>query len=389
MLIEKIGGTSDMNILITGGAGFIGTHLTKELLLHGHTVGILDLFSEQIHGHFGQLRSDIVDDVELFRGDVCDPELVAQALLGREVVVHLAAETGTSQSMYEVQRYEKINLGGTAAILDYLVNNPNNKLKRIVLASSRAIYGEGKYICKVHGHVYPSGRLQNDLERSLFETRCTYCGEFCEATATDEQSTQRPGSFYGLTKQVQEQMITLFAKTTGLSVISLRYQNVFGPGQSLHNPYTGILSIFSNISREGRLINVFEDGLESRDFVYISDVIDATCRAVEYPGDIIENLNVGSGVRTSVLQVAMAIRDSFGSRSQIEVTGQYRIGDIRHNFADISRAKEVLGFVPNCNFAYGIERFVEWVGEQPVSGGRYDASLSELSVRGLLRGKRI
>jgi dTDP-L-rhamnose 4-epimerase len=249
-----------MKVLVTGGAGFIGSHLTRRLLREGCTVSVLDNFSVQVHAGNQELAPDLRGQVRLFHGDVRDPDMVIRALDKQEVVVHLAAETGTGQSMYEIMLYQGVNIGGMATILDVLMNRPENCLRKIVLASSRAVYGEGKYRCEAHGSVYPKQRQIVDLRAGRYEPRCPGCGVACNPEATTEDSPLNPSSFYGLTKQMQEQMLQMFAHARGFSAYALRYQNVYGPGQSLRNPYTGILAIFSNLAQSNSVSQVFEDG---------------------------------------------------------------------------------------------------------------------------------
>ena len=284
-----------MKVLITGGAGFIGTNVARRLLKENCEITILDNFSKQIHGDNKSLEKDLQGKVRLIVGDVCDKAIFLKALAGQEVVVHLAAETGTGQSMYEVEHYEEVNIKGTAILMDFLVNDKMSKVKKIVVAASRAIYGEGKYKCAEHGTVYPENRQTADMKKGRFEPLCPICGKDCQMVPTDETSRINPSSFYGITKQMQEQMVLLFAKTLGISAFSLRFQNVYGPGQSLKNPYTGILAIFSNLARANEPIYVFEDGQESRDFVYIDDVAESVWRCVSPEAHGVEALNVGSG----------------------------------------------------------------------------------------------
>lgn len=373
-----------MNILVTGGAGFIGTHLVRRLLREGCTVAVLDNFNPQVHGGAQELAADVSKHVKLFRGDVRDRELLEQALAGQDVVVHLAAETGTGQSMYEVVRYQEVNIGGTAVLMDCLINEKNCRVQKVVLASSRAIYGEGKYRCQEHGIVYPPARSIDQLRLAEYDPICPNCKTPCTPEATDESSPSNPLSFYGLTKYVQEQMAAMFARTRGVSSYALRYQNVYGPGQSLSNPYTGILAIFSKLANTGSAIEIFEDGRESRDFVFVDDVIEATWRCIRRDGKVVDSLNVGSGNRTSVLEVAREIVRLLDSDSQISITGAFRHGDIRHNFADLALIKRAIDFIPQVSFQSGLEVFLEWaVVQEPVSM-RYNLSLDELRERGLL-----
>jgi dTDP-L-rhamnose 4-epimerase len=375
-----------MNILITGGAGFIGSHLAKKLVSLGHDVTILDNLSNQVHGRNPQFPSGLTSTTNCVLGDICDRDLLATQIVGKEAVIHLAAETGTAQSMYEVQRYTRVNLQGTATLLDIAVNSRPASLQKIVVASSRAIYGEGKYRCPDHGIVYPNVRTLASLSIGRFEPNCPNCDLSVHVLPTSEDSPCKPSSFYGLTKQVQEQMVLMFGKTLGVDAIALRYQNVFGPGQSLSNPYTGLLAVFSTLVRQNKPLSIFEDGHESRDFIYIDDVVDATiaCVLPEVAG--IHSLNVGSGVRTSVLDVATAIRRYFHSDTPIEITGAFRAGDIRHNVADISLLKALTGFNPKWNFVDGLNEFLSWTKSHTLKDAGFEQSIVELRERGLFVG---
>jgi len=375
-----------MNVLVTGGAGFIGTHLVRRLLTEGHSVAVLDNFSSQIHGTDQTLASDLADHVELCRADVCDTNILSRVLSDRDAIVHLAAETGTGQSMYEIGRYQQINIGGTAAILDVLINNPGLCSRKLVLASSRAVYGEGKYCCSEHGNVYPPGRTPVALKAGKCDPLCPECGAPCTAVATSEDSPHKPLSFYGLTKSVQEKIAFMLAPACGLSVCALRYQNVYGPGQSLRNPYTGILAIFSNLARCGKPIQIFEDGQESRDFVFIDDVVEATWRCLTTDVGSSESFNVGTGRSVTVLSIAEQIVEYFALDTEIRVTGAFREGDIRHNFADVTKLKHAIGFVPQTSYRDGLIAFLDWAATQKPCSARYEESLREMSERGLLHG---
>jgi dTDP-L-rhamnose 4-epimerase len=371
------------NTLITGGAGFIGSNLARALVAEGHHVTVLDNLSPQIHGQTPDL-SVLPREVTLITGDVRSRSDLERALEGQTAVVHLAAETGTGQSMYEIDRYSDVNIGGTAKLLDLLTNQPH-QVERIVVASSRAIYGEGKHRCEAHGIVYPVARSERDMSNQDFDVKCPVCGRTTECMATDESSRIHPSSVYGITKQVQEQLVLTVGKGLGLHAVALRYQNVYGPGQSLKNPYTGILSIFSTRLRNGHGISVFEDGRESRDFVYIDDVVAATMRALESPAAAGQALNVGSGVLTDVKTVAWTIKELLGAPGDVEITGNFRIGDIRDNYADMTLAKEVLGFTPQVDFATGIAQFIAWVEGQSLAADGFAQSIEELRSKGLYR----
>jgi dTDP-L-rhamnose 4-epimerase len=373
-------------ILITGGAGFIGQHLTLKLLSLGYEINILDNFSKQIHANNDDLPLAIKDKITLFKGDIRDRELLMNALVGVEKIVHLAAETGTGQSMYDIENYFSVNVQGTALLLDLLQNDKiGNQIKNIVVASSRAIYGEGAYFCSKDGIVFPDQRLFEHLENGKFEPICPICASNVEVEPTNEHAPFKPMSYYGITKQVQEQMILMFAKNKGINGFGLRYQNVYGPGQSLSNPYTGILAVFSNLAKEGKPIDIYEDGKESRDFVYIDDVVNATVNALNFQGKYVGPMNVGSGQQTSVLEVAQLINSYFGKSSTISISGSFRIGDIRHNKADLTIAQKILNYEPIIFFKQGILNFLNWAHDQNVQKFKsYEESVLELQSKGLM-----
>jgi len=371
-------------VLITGGAGFIGSNLAFQLVNKGYKVRVMDNLSEQIHGTHSELLESIIDKVEFIRGDVRNREDWKKALEGQEVLVHLAAETGTGQSMYEVQKYVDVNVNGTAIFLDELVNG-NYSIEKVVVASSRAIYGEGKYNCKTHGDIYPNERLEADLAKGEFEPKCPHCGKDLDLMATDEDSKIHPSSVYGITKQNQEQMVLNVCQSIGIPAVAFRYQNVYGPGQSLKNPYTGILSIFSTQMKNGNDINIFEDGKESRDFVYIDDVVKATILGIEKKEADFQVFNVGNGKGTTVMEVAETLKRRYNSNVNIKTSGNFRLGDIRHNYADLNKIQSKLGFTPDYDFEEGVKRFTEWVNEQEVQADNYAQSIEEMKAKGLFK----
>lgn len=378
-----------MKVLITGGAGFIGQRLANALLKQGSSVRILDNFSPQIHS-IERLPTELDRNVECVQADVRHRDAMARALCGIDVVVHLAAETGTGQSMYEINHYFNVNIQGTATLLDLLQNDKcGAAVQTLVVASSRAIYGEGAYNCKIHGTVYPNQRTRERMTAGFFEPICPKCSTELILVPTPESAPFKPMSFYGLTKQVQEQSILLFGDTQRINAFGLRYQNVYGPGQSLKNPYTGILAVFSNLARQNQAIEIYEDGKESRDFVYIDDVVEATIRCVNFGGQFVGALNVGSGNATSVMTVAQEIKSFFGSNSTIHKSGAFRVGDIRHNIADMQLLENVLGFAPAIEFKEGLANFLEWASQQtPEDKGAYLRSVNELTSRGLMGGSQ-
>jgi len=375
------------NVLITGGAGFIGSNLAIKLLNNGYNVRVLDNMSKQIHGENykeSPLYKNIEGKVEFVLGDVRNKEDWEKALKDIDVIVHLAAETGTGQSMYEIERYTDVNIKGTAIMLDVLTNE-KHYVKKIIIASSRAIYGEGKYLCKKHGTVYPLAREAKYLSKGDFNVKCPICENNVELVGTTEDSAIHPTSIYGFTKQAQEQMCMIVGKSLNLPVVAFRYQNVFGPGQSLKNPYTGILSIFSTRIKNKNNIDIFEDGLESRDFVYIDDVVDATILGIEKEEADYESFNVGTGIPINVITVAKILKEKYGIDVPINITKNYRLGDIRHNYADISKIRKKLGFEPRFNFEEGISKFVDWVNTQVIEKDNYDKSIAEMKKKGLYK----
>jgi dTDP-L-rhamnose 4-epimerase len=374
-------------ILITGGAGFIGSHLALRLRESNYFVTVLDDLSTQIHGEAPEesaLYRSIAGKVHFVRGDVTRREDLELVLPDQDVVVHLAAETGTGQSMYQIDRYARVNVGGTALLLDVLANT-QHEVKRVVVASSRAVYGEGKYLSKEFGAVYPQHRSATDMIAGDFAVKYPGCLEPLMPAATDEESKLHPSSVYGITKHAQEQFVMTVCPSIGIAPVALRYQNVYGPGQSLSNPYTGILSIFSNLIMAGQPINVFEDGSESRDFVFVDDVVEATILAIERDEAAGEVFNVGTGEPISVLSVANALVEKLGGNSAVTVTGNFRIGDIRHNYADREKIRRLLGFSPVHSFDSGLSRFCDWVRFVGSVDNNYELSLREMKAKGLLK----
>ena len=375
-------------VLITGGAGFIGSSLAIRLLAKDYQVVVLDTLNPQIHGenpNQSYTYNLIKDKVDFIKGSVENADDWNRALDGVNIVVHLAAETGTGQSMYQVQRYIDTNIGGTGILLDKLANK-EAQIEKLIVASSRSIYGEGKYRCETDGIVYPNSRLEQDMSNGDFEVKCPICGGQVEMLPTDEVSLSHPVSVYGYTKKAQEELALLVGDSINLPVVAYRFQNVYGPGQSLKNPYTGILSIFSTQIKNGKEINIFEDGLESRDFVYIDDVVNAMILGIENDKVFGEVFNVGSNEKLTVLDIATTLRNKYQSEVNIKITGNYRLGDIRDNIADLAKIKKMLGYSPRVKFAHGISNFIDWVNLQEVEkADSYDKSLAEMSEKGLYK----
>ena len=377
-------------ILITGGAGFIGSNLALALLKKGHQVTVLDNLSEQIHGknpeETSPLYLSIKNKVLFIKGTVACRETLQKAIADNTVIVHLAAETGTGQSMYEIQHYTDVNIGATALLLDILTNEKHS-VKKVVVASSRAIYGEGKYYNKTKNtFVYPLQRTDEDMQKGDFEVKDPQNhSDVLELVATTEDAIIHPTSVYGITKQVQEQLVMTVCPTIGIAGVAFRYQNVYGPGQSLKNPYTGILSIFSTQIKNGNGINIFEDGKETRDFVFISDVVDTTVLGIEKETANNQVFNVGTGVATDVITLAKELSNNYGIQVPITISGNYRLGDIRHNYADITKARQLLGFEPKISFKEGLKQFTDWVNTQEVEEDKYQQSIDEMKAKGLYK----
>lgn len=374
-------------ILITGGAGFIGSALAVKLIEKKYEVVILDNLSKQVHGEnpYNSYTYNLIKDKAVFiRGDVNNTADWIKALSGVTSVIHLAAETGTGQSMYEINKYIETNIGGTSKLLD-LLSNKNFSIEKLIIASSRSVYGEGKYNCEIHGVVYPTARKEEDLLRGDFHVKCPLCSQNVKLLFTDEESKLHPTSIYGFTKLAQEQMCLMFGKSTNLPVVAFRFQNVYGEGQSLKNPYTGILSIFSTRIKNGNQIDIFEDGLESRDFVHVNDVVDAIILGLESSNGNGQVFNVGSGILTSVLTVSELLKNNYNSNVSVQITSKYRVGDIRHNVADLSKIKALLGYEPKIDFKTGLSGFVKWVESQNIENDNYEKTINEMKNRGLFK----
>ena len=377
------------HILITGGAGFIGSNLTLKLIEKGYYVTILDNLSPQIHGdnpdQTSPLYNSVKNKVRFIKGNVTSREDWLEALKGQECVVHLAAETGTGQSMYEIQKYVDVNIGGTALLLDILTNMEHS-IRKVIVAESRAIYGEGRYYSDdLKQYVYPKERQEEDMNSGDFEVKYPGCRFPLKLVGTTEDSLVHPTSVYGITKQVQGQLVHLVCASIGIASVSYRYQNVYGPGQSLSNPYTGILSIFSTQIKNGNSINIFEDGKESRDFVYIDDVVDATILGIEREEANGQVFNVGTGIAIDVVTVTNELMNNYVIRVPVNISGNYRLGDIRHNYADITKIETLLGFKPKVSFSEGIKKFTTWVNKQQIQVDRYSESIKEMKEKGLYK----
>jgi dTDP-L-rhamnose 4-epimerase len=369
-------------VLVTGGAGFIGSHLVESLLERGYRVRVYDKLVEQVHGDDPSPRY-VPADAEFVRGDMRDADALRRALDGVEAIFHDAAEVGVGQSMYEIVRYVDANTGGTAVLLELLANE-RHTVEKIVVASSMSIYGEGAYRCARHGQVHPRLRPPEQFDRGEWDTLCPDCGRRLDALPTSEAKTPLPTSIYAITKLDQELMCLAYGESYGVPVTALRYFNAYGPRQALSNPYTGVAAIFSSRLLNARPPVVFEDGLQQRDFVHVSDLVRANVLALEASAANGRVINVGTGVPTSVLEVARILAAELDVDVEPEVVGQFRAGDIRHCYADISVAQDVLEYTPRVAFEDGMAELVQWLATQEAED-RVDPAREELRRRGLTR----
>ncbi len=375
-----------MKVLITGGAGFIGFHTALELARQGHAVRVLDLLDPQIHGLDASFPPEFHGSVECMRGDIREKSSVRAALKGVEAVYHFAARTGVGQSLYEMEAYADTNITGTANLLDVIARR-SRKLKRFVLASSRAVYGEGAYRCPVHGRLHSATRQNRDLHEGRFDVYCPLCSVSAESCSTPETHPCRPISVYGWTKLQQEDLARLAAAAFHLPLTVLRYFNVYGAGQSLQNPYTGIVSIFYTRLQEGAPIHLYEQGLPLRDFVHVSDVVRANVLALEADVEPGAAINIGSGSPVTVRGLAESLALASGRQTDLIDTNECRLGDIRACTANLSRARKWLGYAPRMDLEGGLREFHGWARTQ-VADDRFEQAEDELVRFGGLLGRK-
>jgi dTDP-L-rhamnose 4-epimerase len=367
-----------MKTLVTGGAGFIGTHLVRALVERGDDVVVLDSLEPQVHG---QNPPEVPEGVELIVGNVGDPELAARALVGVDKVVHLAAAVGVGQSMYEIARYTELNTMATARFLEALVAARPMPV-RLVVASSMSIYGEGSYECAEHGRVAPGPRPEEQLLARVWEMPCPTCGREMRAVGTNESKPIIPTSIYAINKRDHEEMSLVTGAAYGIPTVALRFFNIYGPGQALSNPYTGVAAIFASRLLNGNAPLIFEDGKQTRDFTHVSDVVRGILLALESETAVGHALNLGTGRPTSVETVAHVIAEGMGLDIEPVLNGRYRAGDIRHCVADPSRARELLGFEAKTKFEDGMRELIAWLSDQEADDHVDDAT-RELAARGL------
>jgi dTDP-L-rhamnose 4-epimerase len=371
--------TMNGTVLVTGGAGFIGSHVVDLLLEKGMSVRVLDSLVEQVHRGAGPRY--VSPNAEFIMGDVRDRETLIKAMQGVDRIVHLAAEVGVGQSMYEVSRYVDANSGGTGALLDVIASGKTD-VRRIVVASSMSIYGEGAYRCSEHGLVAPGLRTESQLKARRWELECPDCGVPLNPIPTPEDKALLPTSVYAVTKMDQELLCLSVGAAYGVGVVALRYFNAYGPRQALSNPYTGVAAIFSARLLNGRAPLAFEDGQQLRDFIHVRDVAKATVLAMQSEKATGRAVNVGVGSPLTIMQVGQLLSKQLGADRDPEVTGKFRVGDIRHCWADPARAKELLGFTAEIPLETGIMELIDWVSNQKAED-HVDKAYAELGQRGL------
>jgi dTDP-L-rhamnose 4-epimerase len=368
-------------MLVTGGAGFIGSHLVDALLERGHRVRVLDSLVRQVHRD-GAPRQ-LAADVEFIAADLRDEAALERALDGVEVIFHQAAEVGVGQSMYEIVRYVGANTFATAVLLERL-SRGGHRVEKLIIASSMSIYGEGAYRCAEHGLVYPAPRPAAQLAARDWEMRCEICRQPVAAVPTDEAKPLRPTSIYAISKMDQESMGLAVGRAYGLPTVALRYFNSYGPRQSLSNPYTGIAAIFGSRLLNGRPPLIYEDGRQIRDFTHVSDIVRANLLAMERDQANFEAINVGTGRPLTVGDVAAILIGLFGADLAPEITQLFREGDIRHCYADTCKARQLLGYEPRVTFEQGIQELAGWMGEQ-MAEDSLELAKRELELRRLTK----
>lgn len=366
-------------ILVTGGAGFIGSFIVDRLVDYGHDVVILDNLEPQVHN--GSVPSYLNKSAEFIHGSVLDYELFKDALDGVDVVFHEAAVVGVGQSMYQVRRYVSANVMGTAYLLDILANEKHS-VKKVIVAASMSSYGEGAYSCESCGVVAPPLRAEKQLMARKWELVCS-CGKQLAPIPTSEGKPLQSNSIYGITKSNQEQAALTLCKAYGIPAVSLRYFNVYGPRQSLSNPYTGVAAIFMSRIKNSNPPLIFEDGLQSRDFVSVHDIVQANILAMKSSAANYEAFNVASGKQTTIKNVADVLIGLYGRDLKPDVTNKYRKGDVRHCFADISKIRKILGYSPKVSFEQGMQELMQW-SESQKSDDRVEQAAKELRDKGLM-----
>lgn len=369
-----------MKILVTGGAGFIGSFLVDRLIQEGHTVRVYDNLDPQVHLH-QKKPSYVSQEAEFIQGDVRDYDALAKAIEGMEIIFHEAAAVGVGQSQYQIKHYMDVNTGGTANLLDILANR-KHRVEKIMVAASMSSYGEGGYRCTQCGEVRPPVRSEKQLAKKHWELVCPQCQSVLMPIPIAETAERQCQSLYALSKMDQEEMVLNFAKTYHIPAVALRYFNVYGPRQSLSNPYTGVAAIFMSRIKNNHSPVVYEDGLQTRDFISVHDIVEANILAMSKKEADYDVFNVGSGQQLTILDIAQVLIQLYGSTLQPQVTEQFRKGDIRHCIADISKIKMTLNFKPKVSFQDGMKELIRY-SQEVEAIDLFDKASQELRARGL------
>ncbi len=366
-----------MKILVTGGAGFVGSHLV-DALVEDHEVMIYDNIEPQVHKNIPDYLNP---GAKFLKKDVRDRSDLKDAIADCEIIFHEAAMVGVGQSMYQIERYMDVNTLGTAKLLDILANEEHD-VKKLIVASSMSIYGEGKYECPDCGNVDPQLRGEEQLVRMEWEMKCPLCDKPAKPVPTDEKKNLNSTSIYAISKKDQEEMCLAVGRAYGIPVVALRYFNIYGPRQALSNPYTGVCAIFSSRIKNGNPPMIFEDGLQTRDFISVHDIVRANLLVMKKSKADYEMFNVGTGKPVSILEIANVLSKLYGNKIKPEILNKFRAGDIRHCFADISKIKK-LGFLPEISFTDGMRELVEW-GKVQDAEDRSEVAYHELIEKGLI-----
>jgi dTDP-L-rhamnose 4-epimerase len=369
-----------MKILVTGGAGFIGSHLVDRLIEEDHKVVVLDNLDPQVHG--GEVPKYFNKDAKLIKKDIKDIKVWFEALRDVEIIFHQASAVGVGQSMYQIKRYTEVNEIGTANMYQVIIEK-ELPIQKIILASSMSTYGEGAYNCKkCKKEVFPPSRSITQLDKHQWELFCPKCGTELIPIPTSEETPQELNSIYALNKFVQEKQALIIGKTFKIPTVCLRYFNVFGPRQALSNPYTGVCAIFSARLKNNNSPIIYEDGHQTRDFIYVDDIVEANLLALECTKDVAV-YNVGRGKPVSILEIASTLREFYSTDVECKITNQYRKGDIRHCFADITKIKADLNFKPRISLKEGFEKLIKWADTQEAED-KFDIATSQLKKYGLI-----
>ena len=370
-------------ILVTGGAGFVGSHLVDALIERGYRVRVFDSLRSEVHGDEPHRPDYLNPAAEFIEGDLLDLAALRQALTGVDAIFHQAAAVGVGQSMYQIRQYVEMNSLGTANLLQILVDERHHlRVSKLIVASSMSIYGEGAYQCDEHGVVYPQLRSAEQLARREWDMCCPRCGQPTEPLPTNEDKPLFPTSIYAITKRDHEEMCLSIGRAYKIPTVALRYFNIYGPRQAVSNPYTGVAAIFSARLLNGRRPLVYEDGHQSRDFIHVGDIVRANLLALESSAADYQVFNVGTGRPSTIREVATNLAEALGVELAPEILGRFREGDIRHCYADISRIRQVLGYKPKVEFAAGIRDLIDWLRTQ-TAVDRVEEAQGELARRGL------